>query len=337
VWHRAADPYSNPFPVNVNVAAEGTAYSILAGILCGFAFTAIVLLLVTWLADSRPARLVLMTAGHALLASFFGLLIMCLLYAAESANSTSWGLAISENTVLSDGFIGTGITVIYAIVVMLDAAAATTTPPAAGVRRLALYSRSFACVANLLLIGMSYDAISDYVNIRHGGYGSGINSIDVVSWISVGIQVLLTVGAAWVIVRHPRAGRFADDRHSAAWLIPTVGLGLSVLAAVGYVATDVALPSETAMIAPPWIMMIQLVALTVTAGSTVYLALTRPQRFPVEPETPEALSVLTLLPGQANPDGAEPDSDLTSDSTIIRLAIHIEHLLRSWHGFGDRH
>jgi hypothetical protein len=149
-----------PYPGGTNIAAGATMYSTLAGILAGFAFTAIVLLVVTWLGGDSRAQRVLAVAGQALVASFFGLLIVCVLYAAESTGVYSWGLTVSENVILLDGFVGVGILVIYAIILMLEAAAEsgegeTGEQPSFTGRNLALFARAFACVLNLLLWGWS--------------------------------------------------------------------------------------------------------------------------------------------------------------------------------------
>jgi hypothetical protein len=150
------------FPAGVNVATEGTLFSTLAGILAGFAFTAIVLLLVTGLDGGGPAHRVLHASGRALVAAFFGLLIMSVLYAAEASTSVSCGAAISENVILVAGLVGVGILLVYAIVLMLEAAGAPQEGlPATskGITELAQFGRTVVCALNLLILGMVYEAV----------------------------------------------------------------------------------------------------------------------------------------------------------------------------------
>ena len=265
------------FPGGVNVTTEGTLLSTLAGILAGFAFTAIVLLLATGLDGAGPAYRVLHASGRALVAAFTGLLIMSMLYAAEASTPASCGLAISENMILSVGFTGVGILLFYAIVLMLEAA---DTPQeevhvaSKGLAELVRFARVTAYVLNVLILATVYDATSDYKSIRYGS-DSGMFSL---SWLGIGIlaaQATACSWAGWVTMRSKRRGRFAPSEPSSSVLLVLLGFGLPIVSAVAYVGIDATEP-ETFLITPAFVALILLISFACTITTTFYLALTRP-------------------------------------------------------------
>lgn len=291
------------FPATVNVSTEGTVLSTLAGILAGFAFTAIVLLLVTGLDGASPAYRVLRASGRALVAAFVGLLIMSLLYAGEASTSVSCGLAISENTILSVGFVGVAILLFYAIVLMLEAAGASQERVPAdskGLAKLAQFGRVTVYVINVLILASVYDATSDYESIRYG-IDSGMVAL---SWLGISVlalQVAACCWAVWVTMRSKRRGRFASSEPSSSVFLVLLGLGLPVVSCVAYVAVDTT-ESNTAVIAPAFAALILLIACASTITATIYLALTRPALTAQEGHS--AGSVLRVLhsAGDQSPD-----------------------------------
>jgi hypothetical protein len=264
------------FPVPDNVTAGAALYSTLASVLCGFAFTAIVLLVVTWLDDSRAAKHVLMATGRALVTSFFGLLIMSVTYAAESTNASNNGLTISENTILAVGFVGVGVVLISTVVLMLDAADEAAGPPTAHWRDVALSARAAVCVLNLLVMGIGYNAVTLYEASRYGP-GHPTTAIDVLGWILAGMQFVATACASWMIIRRPAAGRYVHAHAATQRLVVYVGFGFPAGAAAGYLIVDTLMP-ETTLIAPLAAIFVLLVTFAATACTTVCLALTRPAR-----------------------------------------------------------
>jgi hypothetical protein len=264
------------FPVPDNVTAGAALYSTLASVLCGFAFTAIVLLVVTWLDDSRAAKHVLMATGRALVSSFFGLLIMSVTYAAESTNASNNGLTISENTILAVGFVGVGVVLISTVVLMLDAADEAAGPPTAHWRDVALSARAAVCVLNLLVMGIGYNAVTLYEASRYGP-GHATTAIDVLGWILAGLQLVATACASWMIIRRPAAGRYVHAHAATQRLVVYVGFGFPAGAAAGYLIVDTLMPGTT-LIAPLAATFVLLVTFAATACTTVCLALTRPAR-----------------------------------------------------------
>jgi len=284
------------FSVPDNVTAGAALYSTLASVLCGFAFTAIVLLVVTWLAGSRAAKHVLMATGRALVSSFFGLLIMSVTYAAESTNASNNGLTISENTILAVGFVGVGVVLISTVVLMLDAADEAAGPPSEHWRDVALSARAAVCVLNLLLMGMGYNAVTLYEASRYGP-GHPATAIDVLGWILTGMQLFATASASWMIIRRPAAGRYVHAHAATQRLVVYAGFGFPVGAAAGYLIVDTLMP-ETTLVAPLAAIFVLLVTFGATASTTICLALTRPARIT-----------------SSSRETAEPDTDPTPPAT----------------------
>ncbi|MEY9862076.1 hypothetical protein ABH935_007720 [Catenulispora sp. GAS73] len=267
---QSADPN---YPIGTNVSVAATMYSTAAGIMCGFAFTAIVLLVVTWLTDSSRAQRVLAATGRALIASFFGLLIMCVLYASLSASAVSSGQAISDNTILTDGFGSVGIILVYSVVLMLEAADEGTDPPSDRGRDLAKFARAFACVLNLLIVGMVYEAVEDYLSIRYG-QSHPITGINVLAWSLLGTQLIVACRSAWITTRREQAGRCFKNRDKTTRRVVHIGLGLTVASAVSYMAADSTL-STASTIAPAVVVLVLVAAFGFACGTTLHLALTR--------------------------------------------------------------
>jgi hypothetical protein len=262
-------------PMANNITAGATLYSTLASVLCGFAFTAIVLLVVTWLGDSSRAQHVLVAAGRSLVAAFLGLLIMAVGYAAESTNASNDGLTASENTILAVGFVGVGVVLLYSVVLMLDAADETV----GGTEQLsdvAKFARAAACLVNLLITGLAYDAIGLYENFAYG-YSHPFTALDGLGAALVGVALVVTVWAIWRILRFKSAGLYFGAQVPIRHLIESVGLGYPVLAAVGYLAVDTTMPNAEVMPAF-WAFLILVMSFSAAVGATIYLVLTRPAR-----------------------------------------------------------
>ena len=267
----------NTFPAGVDVGTEGTLFSTITGVLAGFAFTAIVLLLIAALDPTNHASSLLRACGRALVGSFFGLLIMSALYAGEASSSMSCGLSISENTILSGGFAGVSILYYYAIVLMLEAAGTPHRKEPAlaqGLAGLARFGRITAFVVPVLVLGVVYDATSDYTAIKYGA-DSGMTAL---GWLGIGLlalQVTVSFCTLWITLRSKRAGRFAHGAPSSSMFPAFFGLGLPIASAIAFLLIDTT-ESETAEIPPASIAVILAVACACTITATIYLALTRP-------------------------------------------------------------
>lgn len=296
-----------------NITEGATLYSTLASVLSGFAFTAIVLLVTAWLSDSMGARRVLASIGSALVASFFGLLVMSVFYAAESTNTSNNGFTVSENTILGAGFAGVGVLLLYTVVLMLDAAdkaprrrtgepqadrarktpaaaappTADGTPAGAGqaVPRLwevARFARAGACVLNMLIVGIGFNSIGLYESYKYGP-GSSYTAIDVLAWALLAIELIVVVWAVWLIIARPRDTARTPSGFISERLLICAGLGLPVASGAGYVIADTIVPDNG--IIPAFTAVIVLVTeFLITAGGTIHLALTRPEPTEAEPD-----------------------------------------------------
>jgi len=171
-------------PAFNNITEGATLYSTLASVLSGFAFTAIVLLVVTWLGDSVRAQDVLEDIGAPLVASFFGLLIVALGDAAESTNPTNNGLVASENTVMATGFAAVGVLLLYTVVLMLD----------------------------------SYDALGLYENYEYGP-NHPFTALDAFGAVLLLIEFFIMLYTCWLILRRPATDANRSLRESSKHLM----------------------------------------------------------------------------------------------------------------------
>jgi len=260
-----------------NIVQGAVLYSTLASVLSGFAFTAIVLLVVTWLGNGERAQRVLGAVGAALVASFFGLIIIAVGYAAEATNPTNSGLVASENTVLGAGFAGVGVLVLSTVVLMLDAADAAAQhidPGPARLWEVARFARIGTCVLNLLIMGLGYNSISLFEQYKYGpsfSYGA----IDVLAWVLLGAEFVIMIGAIWLIVARPDNPRSGSTPVAGQRRLSYAALGLTVASGAGYLVTDTVVPDGS--IIPAFSAVLVLVSIfLVTAGATIYFARTRP-------------------------------------------------------------
>lgn len=260
-----------------NIAQGAVLYSTLASVLSGFAFTAIVLLVVTWLGNSERAQRVLATVGAALVASFFGLIIIAVGYAAEATNPVNDGFAASENTVLGAGFAGVGVLVLSTVVLMLDAADEASQhidPGPARLWEVARFARVGTCVLNLLIMGLGYNSISLYEQYKYGqnfSYGA----IDMLAWGLLAAEFVIMICAIWLIVARPDNRRSGAAPVAGQRLLSYAALGLTAASGAGFLITDTVVPDGS--IIPAFSAVLVLVSIfLITAWATIYFARTRP-------------------------------------------------------------
>lgn len=294
-----------------NITQGAFLYSTLASVLAGFAFTAIVLLVVTWLGESsRRARWMLADVGIPLVASFFGLLIMAVSYAAEATGTQNDELTASENTILAAGFAGVGVLLLYTVVLMLDKAdesaahrlsgatsAAGAQPDEAGripgVWEVARFARVSACLLNLLILGFGYNATTLYEEYRYKS-ASPSTAIDKLGWLLLAIEAVVMLRACWVIMMRPANGMRSSTR-TPMRLISYGGLGLPAASGAGYLIAD-SVVAENDTIPPLGAATVLISIFVVTTIATWCLASTRRSRDTSEPEFEQ----------QPEPDGRPP-------------------------------
>jgi hypothetical protein len=149
------------------VSATAGLYSTLAGVLAGFAFTALILLLTPRL-SSQPVTDTFGDAIRILITAFLALVLTSLNYAVLGGEQQSSYRATVEESVAGVGFSIAGLLVIYAIVLTLDAVASGQ-PPSAAIAEVASFLRGVLAsfIAPLLVLYL-YIAGRDYSDLHYG-------------------------------------------------------------------------------------------------------------------------------------------------------------------------
>jgi hypothetical protein len=234
-------------------------YSQLAGVVAGFAFTAIMFLAATRV--SSPDR------GHAfadairiLVAAFISLVLTSLDYAIFAGNQkTSYSLTASEEPIIGVGFAVSGALVIYAIILTLDAAGKLVRWPSIVRPSVSVSARHLlaAVIAPLLTYYIFQAVQGDYETIRYGECHGAV-PLDYFGATLVCAQVAVS----WIV--YPLLFRFGGRAKSAA-------------------------------IVSQYAIWVSRVLLTITFGSAVAFSLlqTRPNR-PVSPVIP-AICILVMF------------------------------------------
>jgi hypothetical protein len=292
-------------PAANNITEGASLYSTLASVLAGFAFTAIVLLVVTWLSNSAAARQVLASTGTALVASFFGLIIMSVAYASEATNTSNNGFTVSQNTILGAGFVGVGVLVLYTVVLMLDAADRASRPakdeknvlqkkPISGTAReavdsdltyaqhgsprlweVARFGRICACIVYLLTFGIGENSVGLYNEYKYGPNAS-YPATAVLGWAFLTVEFMILVWAVWLIAARPRDPALMSSAPISDHLISYVGIGLAVSSGAGYLIADTTV-ADTSIIPAFAAVLILVTDFLATAGGIIFLVLTRPE------------------------------------------------------------
>src|SRR5690348_4243191 len=98
--------------IQFDVASTAGLYSTLAGVLAGFAFTTLILLVTTRLgAESQEDHFA--AASRVLIGSFIALVLASLDYAVLAGSTVSAGRAATEESILGLGFASAGVLMLY--------------------------------------------------------------------------------------------------------------------------------------------------------------------------------------------------------------------------------
>ena len=241
-----------------NIAGTAGLYSTLTGVLAGFAFTALIVL-VTFRLQTPDAQIQPRFAHSAqlLVAAFLGLTLTSLGYAALSgeplavaqgiSQGGAGGRAASAELLLGVGFAACGILLIYAIVHTLDAADAAS---AVGSERpmtvIATHLRKFAALVMIpLLVAFLFLAAQDYQQTYYG-------SFHLSRWLNVlGAILIVSQFAVGCVLwwREPKTPRtHAGERKLVAYFAYGL-LSLVVAAVVAFTALTAVLKACDAL--PP--------------------------------------------------------------------------------------
>jgi hypothetical protein len=218
-------------------------YSQLAGVLAGFAFTALMFLAATRI--SSPDR------GHAfadairiLVAAFISLVLTSLGYAIFAGEpSTAYKRIASEEPILGVGFAVSGALVIYAIVLTLDAANRLVKRPSAVRPEVGASTRRLLAMAGvpLLMFYIVQATQQDYVTARYGPC-HGTVALDRLGTYLLYAQVAASwAGYTLLYLFGRRATSAAAVSRCAIWASRTL-LSITFGSAIAFALVDARLP-----------------------------------------------------------------------------------------------
>jgi hypothetical protein len=178
--------------LSFDVAATAGLYSQLAGVLAGFAFGALVVVLTSrstaersLMADGETAR--------TLTSCFIGLILVSLTYAVLAGETTNAGRAAMVELVAAPGFIATGLLLILSIVTLLDATEKTAQSDRARQGATHIVRPVLAHVTPVILTASLFGGIDDYSDTRWGDHQ--FRTVDTVIVIAGVLVVLVPIAA----------------------------------------------------------------------------------------------------------------------------------------------
>jgi len=206
--------------VAFNIQSTAGLYSTLTGVLAGFAFTALVVLVTFRLQDPGKTVKRFAHAAQALVAAFLSLTLMSLLYAAlggeplatqtGTSHQGASGRSSSAELVLGLGFVACGLLLIYALIQTLQAADSGSDAPTDGVEKsqanekplttIATHLRTFTTIVVLPLFGLFVVlGAQDYQQARYGDSTlTGWTTI-----LGVSLVAVLFLAGCWLSQHRP--------------------------------------------------------------------------------------------------------------------------------------
>jgi hypothetical protein len=298
------------------ITATAALYSELAGILAGFAFTALMLLATTQAREGARGS-EFSDAMRILVAAFLSLLLVSVNYAVLAGDPGTDGRTASEEPIVGVGFATAGILVIYAITSTLRAAGQLLANPSPASDDVETSTRHVLAAAFApILVLYVYLAVQDYEDFRYGPC-HGLTSLDALGWALVLIQIL----ASWVgypilytLSSHGRLRRFPAG--SASWIGRSL-LTVTFSSTVVYGLVDSYLPPSGTL--PPAAPVICLLTFSLAMlGLVWHLGITAGiRKYSKSGDIDKTLSQERQSPVHvpAQADGTEPPSERSIDST----------------------
>jgi hypothetical protein len=178
---------------NFEITITAASYSQLAGLLAGFAFSALIFLVSTRIKIPDPQDS-FASAVRTLIAAFLGLVLSSLGYAVLAGEpSDAQTRSADTEPILGVGFAIAGALVIYAIVLTLDAAERLVQTPSKAHRQVSSSTRHvLAAFVSPLLVFYLYLAIQDYEATQYGAC-HGTEPLD---WFGISL-VIAQLAASW--------------------------------------------------------------------------------------------------------------------------------------------
>jgi hypothetical protein len=263
-----------------DVSATSGLYSTLAGVLAGFAFTALILLLTPRLSSpiissesTPPFTESFGDAIRILLTAFLALVLTSLNYAVLGGEQQSSYRAAVEETVAGVGFAISGLLLVYAIVVTLDAVASIGQPKSPAIAEVSSFVRGVlaAFIAPLLVLYI-YIGTRDYIDLRYG-HGK-FTYLDVLGLSLVLAQISAGI-IAFVQLRRNRSAKWDQEkRERRIKLVAQVAL-VAVFLSAGVFASLQAILGACERASALWPVMSILVTFTVAFGFVRHLVRAR--------------------------------------------------------------
>jgi hypothetical protein len=255
-----------------NIAATAGFYSQLAGVLAGFAFAAIMVLLTARMTPSQSQSSGVppfSSATRVLVVSFVGLVLASLNYAVLAGDVPGKPRSATLELVGGVGFGAAGLLLLYAMVLTFDDVSRMSQQAHADSVGNFLRTVLSTVITPLILLFI-YLGVQDF---NYASRGSGVYAVDIFSWILVAMQV------GFGIVEHFRFRNVAigdSARDRSIRIIAVMSIVLIVVASVSF-ALLAALLFDSAQAGPKVIPYIAiLTAFAGAIGYTRHLSRTRP-------------------------------------------------------------
>ena len=223
-----------------NIAETAGFYSQLAGVLAGFAFAAIMVLLTARMAPStRPNGDVQPFSGatRLLVVSLVGLILASLNYAILAGDSPGSHRSASLELVGGVSFGTAGLSVMYAIVLTIDGVNIAANGVHHDLQSVGDFLRAaLATVLTPLVFALIYLGVQDFT---YTGTGPGIYPIDIVSWILLAIHIAT---GTTLYIRYGRKQRLPrEPRERLIKVAASVIFGLIIVTTIAFAVLAAAL------------------------------------------------------------------------------------------------
>lgn len=259
-----------PNELSFDIATTAGLYSTLAGLLAGFAFTGLVLLLTSRMASQVTRPTAFADATRSLAGAFAALVLCSLNYATLGGETVSAGRATAEEMVTGISFGVSVLLVLHAVVLLLEGVEVSAPDRSGAGKEVASFlRRTVAQVITVLLVVYVYQAVQDYEKTRYVNQGSR-TALDVLGLAVTALQI--SVALTYPFLRKRWTGA---ERERATRRLTRLFVALAFLGAVGFSLASDARNACTPP--PPWVAVVLLLtALAAAATTTHHLARTRP-------------------------------------------------------------
>lgn len=263
----AADEVTECTTTEFDITATADLYSALAGVLAGFAFTALMMLLSRHAGDD-PRDHHLVAVVKVLLATVIALSLSALTYGGLGGEPISGGRAAAEQMIAGVGFTVGGLLFLYSIALTIDAVTPAPFDDDVGLGVASRYVRRVLVHGIVplfvLFLGLSAD---DFLTVRDGAEREA-SFPDYLLYIFAVATIVLGFGLSAVVRRRPvqRA--------------PTIAATASVVIVIGTAAAYGIYTAQAGRcdVAPDAVMYAAMVANFVTMAGAIPLIASRPQR-----------------------------------------------------------